>query len=109
MFPCVDCRYETLDYCCWTGEYYLVTAAVWRAAGMRMADRVGGGHLCVDCLERRLGRELEPEDFPDDGLVNTLGWWNTSPKLRALLLPRERPAKARTGAQGTRVPTRPGG
>jgi hypothetical protein len=44
-------------------ELYLVKKKVWRAAGMRP----WGGCLCIGCLEKRLGRRLQPKDFsPDD-------------------------------------------
>jgi hypothetical protein len=39
------------------GEWYLVLDEVWAEAGMRR------GFLCVDCLERRLGRRLASADF----------------------------------------------
>jgi hypothetical protein len=47
----------TVDECC---EVYTVRDAVWKAAGMEPI----GGCLCIGCLERRLGRRLEPKDFP---------------------------------------------
>jgi hypothetical protein len=40
-------------------EVYCVKAAVWEATGM--GDY--GGCLCVGCLEKRIGRQLEPKDF----------------------------------------------
>jgi hypothetical protein len=40
-------------------EVYCVKPAVWKAAGM--ADF--GGCLCIGCLEKRLGRMLNPKDF----------------------------------------------
>jgi hypothetical protein len=40
-------------------EVYMVTPAVWEAAGMEPA----GGCLCIGCLEKRLGRTLTPKDF----------------------------------------------
>jgi hypothetical protein len=45
-------------------EMYWVYDSVWRAAGM--TPGVWNGVLCVACLERRIGRELIPDDFPDD-------------------------------------------
>ena len=38
----------------------MVKPAVWKAAGM---DDFSGGCLCVGCLEKRLGRILNPKDF----------------------------------------------
>jgi hypothetical protein len=40
-------------------EVYMVKPAVWKAAGMDDFS----GCLCVGCLERRLGRILNPKDF----------------------------------------------
>jgi hypothetical protein len=41
-------------------EVYTVHDKVWKAAGMQP----WGGCLCVGCLEKRLGRQLKPKDFP---------------------------------------------
>jgi hypothetical protein len=41
-------------------EVYMVRDSVWKQAGMEGY----GGCLCVGCLEKRLGRELRPKDFP---------------------------------------------
>lgn len=43
-------------------EVYTVRKAVWAKAGMEPY----GGCLCIDCLEKRLGRELKPKDFQRD-------------------------------------------
>jgi hypothetical protein len=43
-------------------EIYYVHDHVWKAAGMTG----WGGCLCVGCLEKRIGRELRPEDFDPD-------------------------------------------
>jgi hypothetical protein len=51
---CDDCGVET-----WPWEIYVVHGEIWREAG---ADPKG--ILCLGCLENRLGRELEPPDFP---------------------------------------------
>lgn len=34
------------------------------------------GYLCVGCLENRIGRSLQPNDFTD-ALINELHLWNT--------------------------------
>jgi hypothetical protein len=52
---CVDCGVDTLA----TGQYYIVRRPVWAASGLGRQD----GMLCLDCLERRLGRRLRNEDF----------------------------------------------
>jgi hypothetical protein len=63
-------------------EWYMVHASVWRAAGMpRMTVETGGGFLCIGCLERRLGRNLNPTDFTD-APVNNPSPWDT-PRLAA--------------------------
>ena len=41
---------------CTKGEYYMVKDDLWT---------FGRGFLCVGCLEVRLGRRLEPNDFTD--------------------------------------------
>jgi hypothetical protein len=52
QWDCMDCGLNT------HGEYYMVQMDVWaQAVGER------GGKLCVDCIEQRLGRRLEPADF----------------------------------------------
>jgi hypothetical protein len=63
---CADCRCET-----WPFETFMVTDAVWQQAR--------GGHrcLCCQCLEDRLDRPLEREDFPavplnDDSELDTV-------------------------------------
>ena len=53
-FLCLDCGVDTdaID------EYYRVTNELWARAN---PDRAG--MLCIGCLEKRLGRELTPDDF----------------------------------------------
>ena len=72
--PCIDCGMATApEVGSW--EYYMVLDSVWQAAGM------GRGFLCIGCLEHRLDRRLEREDFPDL-LANEPDAWD-SPRLRA--------------------------
>jgi hypothetical protein len=40
-------------------EVYHVKDAIWKKAGMRAWN----GCLCIGCLEKRLGRQLQPKDF----------------------------------------------
>jgi hypothetical protein len=68
--PCLDCGVATMP-----GEYYMVHDFVWQAAGMKSR-----GILCIGCLERRLGRQLVPQDFPEVE-VNALAL--NSPRLRS--------------------------
>ncbi|MED5814953.1 hypothetical protein VST63_21550 [Mycolicibacterium sp. 050232] len=52
---CADCQTDTdaID------EYYMVHDALWR----QVAADFPQGHLCIGCLERRVGRELTAADF----------------------------------------------
>jgi hypothetical protein len=79
---CRDCRVDTLNMPGGGGyylhEWYMVHGDVWAEAGMAAL----GGFLCVDCLERRLGRPLEREDLTDVEL-NRLSSSDT-PRLRAI-------------------------
>lgn len=71
-----------------TWEWYMVEDEVWVAAGMPMDPEVrhsGEGHLCIGCLERRLGRQLTAADFTD-APVNDPGPLAT-PRLLARLIP----------------------
>ena len=69
LFKCKDCGRNTMAL----KEYYMVKDHVWNQAGG------GKGMLCVDCLEKRLGRQLTPEDFID-AIINT-NFYQHSPKL----------------------------
>jgi hypothetical protein len=70
---CRDCGIDTdaID------EYYMVADPVWDPATDGMA-----GHLCVGCLERRLGRTLHAGDFTD-WLINTTDQLRRSARLTA--------------------------
>lgn len=59
---CACCSKNTLEI----GEYYMVTDAVWKAAGREFAKRM----LCIECLEGRIQRELTQDDFPSDIPIN---------------------------------------
>lgn len=50
---CADCGVNTVR----VGHYYMVHNYVWAESD------AGKGLLCLDCLEARLGRPLEAEDF----------------------------------------------
>jgi hypothetical protein len=63
---CLDCGFNTHD------EYYVVNADAWPLA-------LDGGKLCVECIEKRLGRRLVPADFlpcPANDLE-----WRKTPRL----------------------------
>jgi hypothetical protein len=55
---CVDCD-VCLHRLSEASEYYMVHDWIWDEAGMEMF----GGHLCIGCLEDRLGRQLTQVDF----------------------------------------------
>ena len=52
---CVDCGVDTVKI----NEYYNVKDRVWELTGLGPDD----GMLCIGCLEDRIGRKLQPEDF----------------------------------------------
>ena len=49
-------------------EVFMVRDSVWKAAGMEPM----GGCICIGCLEKRLGRRLNPKDFPRRHPFNSL-------------------------------------
>ena len=55
QFRCVDCRKDTNK----SGEYYTVKDEVWATSGLAPH----GGMLCLRCLEKRIGRELNVEEL----------------------------------------------
>jgi hypothetical protein len=70
---CCDCGMDTMPVRKpkpGTFEQFIVNDDVWVAAGMTPGkidplnhELVGGGFLCVGCIETRLGRRLQIEDF----------------------------------------------
>lgn len=52
---CADCGIDTDAI----GEYYMVLDPLWEQVD------AGEGHLCIGCLEHRLGRALSASDFSD--------------------------------------------
>ena len=57
-FKCMDCMRDTREM----HEYYMVTEDLWdKATRNNLQDFLG--MLCVECIEKRIGRELEPNDF----------------------------------------------
>jgi hypothetical protein len=77
-FNCEDCGNDTSP-ATGIGEYYMVGDGVWRQATALKPAKM----LCVGCLEKRLGRELRPDDFYGYSL-NYLGA-PQSPRLRIRL------------------------
>lgn len=52
-FNCKDCSRNTFAM----KEYYMVIAPVWKQA------KGGRGLLCIGCLEKRIARKLQGDDF----------------------------------------------
>ena len=51
---CMDCGVDTIA----RGEYYSLRDSIWRALNPLVI-----GHLCLECAEDRLGRDLHRGDF----------------------------------------------
>ena len=56
-FLCVDCDKDTGK----SGEFYFIHTELWLSVMPTI-----NGMLCLDCLESRLGRMLNPSDFPNN-------------------------------------------
>jgi hypothetical protein len=69
-FDCVDCKVSTIN------EYYMVKDDVWLQSGIKL----DGGSLCISCLENRIGRALNHNDFID-APINVIKWNKMSEKL----------------------------
>lgn len=54
---CLDCDIDTFEI----GEYYMLKDPVWEEA----VPDDDLGMLCIGCIEKKLGRELSPEDFSE--------------------------------------------
>jgi hypothetical protein len=57
---CLDCKEETTFRADKADEWYMVHNDLWLRA-----HPAKDGKLCIGCLERRLGRRLQPNDFTD--------------------------------------------
>lgn len=58
---CLDCGLDTGKAC----EHYMLIDETWSLTGLG-----GIGMLCVEHVEKRIGRRLEPQDFNDSYLNN---------------------------------------
>lgn len=79
--PCADCQIDTLRR---DTDWYMVRNHIWESAwpgsittfAMYEADDDGvvpfSEILCIDCLERRLGRKLTRDDFTDAPVNNAV-------------------------------------
>jgi len=57
VFDCVDCGMDTGK----KGEYYMVHDKIWMLSGL---GSYNSKMLCLNCLEKRIGRPLTKDDFP---------------------------------------------
>ncbi|AVD99334.1 hypothetical protein SEA_BILLNYE_161 [Streptomyces phage BillNye] len=53
-FLCLDCRVDTGKI----GEHYMLIDETWHLTGLQKI-----GMLCIEDVERRIGRKLVPSDF----------------------------------------------
>jgi hypothetical protein len=60
-FLCLDCGIDTGK----TGEHYMLVDETWSLTGLGPV-----GMLCVEDVEKRIGRKLNPADFNDSYLNN---------------------------------------
>lgn len=74
-FDCADCGVDTRQI----QEYYMVQDDLWKSVADKKSDL-----LCIGCLEKRLGRELVPDDFTDVP-INVWPFFNRSDRLTARL------------------------
>ena len=78
---CLDCGVHTGDI----QEYYMVTDELWAEFGEK-------GMLCIGCLENRMGRRLEPEDFTNCPLNTDIFYhksgrlWHRLGRLRSMTI-----------------------
>ena len=72
---CLDCGVDTGKI----HEHYFIQTALWM-------EVVGSksGMLCIDCLEKRLGRKLRKQDFPSVH-INNPKLYSMSDRLRERL------------------------
>lgn len=72
---CKDCGTDT-DL-----EYYMVHNYLWKIAHN---NKYEDGYLCVGCIEERLGRQLNKEDFTNYP-INDINYWEKSERLKSRL------------------------
>lgn len=71
-FSCIFCSFNTL----YGREYYMVLDDIWLAVNPK--DK---GMLCIGCVEKKLGRDLERADFTDAPINSLTIWGGKSPRL----------------------------
>jgi hypothetical protein len=75
-FICKDCGCDTKEI----HEYYMVTKEIWNLVNKENKAYM----LCIGCLENRLGRKLDSNDFIDA----PINWISESNKLSLRLIDR---------------------
>jgi hypothetical protein len=80
--PCIDCDLELLPPHTPPGskdwQQFMVHDEVWTAAGLDQ------GWICIDCLEKRLGRPLTGADLIPDLPINEPGRYDDTERLAQL-------------------------
>ncbi|TXS34747.1 hypothetical protein EAO72_40835 [Streptomyces sp. or43] len=71
---CQDCRADLQEL----AEWYMVHDQVWAQAST--CER--GGHLCIGCLETRIGRQLAGGDFTGAPVNRSERWGRRSPRFK---------------------------
>ena len=71
-FRCLGCAVDTG----WLNEYYMVNHDIWTTVNPGVE-----GMLCIGCLEGRLGRELNADDFIKNLPINEIGYFQQSERL----------------------------
>lgn len=77
-FICLDCNVDTGKL----GEHYMLKDSVWWAAHPSPL-----GMLCIGCVESRLSRRLDSDDF-NDSYINRARFCMRSARLTDRLKPR---------------------
>ena len=105
---CLDCDENTIEL----GEYYMLKSDVWAETGVSQRR-----HLCVPCVEKRLGRRLRSDDFIDVPMIGMRtrrgcgrgcrAATNRRRRCRPSRKETDRDARPRHGAVGTAVEDNP--
>ena len=67
-------------------EVYTVRDSVWKAAGMEPM----GGCICIGCLEKRLGRKLNPKGLPAPPSIQFSAWDRAAHRAAGAIMKEER-------------------
>jgi hypothetical protein len=73
-FICKDCGCDTVKI----NEYYAVTDEIWNSVVTKEDNDI---MLCIGCLEKRMGRQLNNSDFKRCPANIIVGWDEKSPRL----------------------------